>query len=140
MNVIDTAPWYGNGKSEEMLGKALQGIPRQVTASFQLLLTEQSTDWCFRSTTCEQAYYLHTKVGRYEPDIERMFDFTAERVIRSVEESLARLRLDYIDCIQALIRELLVHIAHLWQDLSDHQPVRARTLRCTTSNSRQTST
>ena len=30
VNIIDTAPWYGNGKSEEMLGKALSGIPRQV--------------------------------------------------------------------------------------------------------------
>ena len=40
------------------------------------------------------------QVGRYEPDVERMFDFTAERVTRSVEESLARLRVGYIDCIQ----------------------------------------
>eukprot|EP00960_Hanusia_phi_P047777 758580-Hanusia_phi.AAC.1 len=30
VNIIDTAPWYGQGKSEEMLGKALKGIPRQV--------------------------------------------------------------------------------------------------------------
>jgi aryl-alcohol dehydrogenase-like predicted oxidoreductase len=37
--VIDTAPWYGHGKSETVLGKALEGVPRS-------------------------AYYLNTKVGR----------------------------------------------------------------------------
>lgn len=39
INLIDTAPWYGHGKSETILGKALEGIPRN-------------------------AYYLTTKVGR----------------------------------------------------------------------------
>ena len=28
INLIDTAPWYGHGKSETVLGKALKGIPR----------------------------------------------------------------------------------------------------------------
>ena len=37
VNVIDTAPWYGHGKSEEVLGRILRDIPRN-------------------------SYYLHTKV------------------------------------------------------------------------------
>lgn len=39
INLLDTAPWYGHGKSEEVLGRALVGVPRE-------------------------AYYLNTKVGR----------------------------------------------------------------------------
>ena len=38
VNMIDTAPWYGNGASETILGKALVGVPRG-------------------------AYYLNTKVS-----------------------------------------------------------------------------
>lgn len=75
INLIDTSPWYGHGKSEEVLGKALMGIPRE-------------------------AYYLFTKCGRYEPETLKMFDFSAERVTRSVDESLGRIGVDYLDCIQ----------------------------------------
>ena len=75
INLIDTAPWYGHGKSETVLGKALAGVPRR-------------------------AYYLNTKVGRYEPQVDQMFDFTGPRVTRSVDESLARLGCGYIDSVQ----------------------------------------
>lgn len=51
---------------------------------------------------------LNTKVGRYEKEVENMFDYSAERVTRSVEESLARMGLDYIDCIQVRHCVLLV--------------------------------
>jgi len=75
VNYIDTAPWYGQGRSETVLGAALKDIPRR-------------------------AYYLATKVGRYELDSANMFDFTRERVLRSVDESLTRLGVDYVDVIQ----------------------------------------
>ena len=29
VNFLDTAPWYGQGKAEVMLGKAIEGIPRK---------------------------------------------------------------------------------------------------------------
>ncbi|XP_011663121.1 L-galactose dehydrogenase [Strongylocentrotus purpuratus] len=75
INYIDTAPWYGQGKSEEKLGKILEDIPRS-------------------------SYYIGTKVGRYEKDVEGMFDFSAERVKCSVDESLSRLGLRCVDIIQ----------------------------------------
>ncbi|ELT89044.1 hypothetical protein CAPTEDRAFT_150741 [Capitella teleta] len=75
INYIDTAPWYGQGKSESVLGQALWGVPRNM-------------------------FYVSTKVGRYEPRVEKMFDFSAQKTIQSVDESLARLRLDYIDIVQ----------------------------------------
>ena len=75
INYFDTAYWYGQGTSETFLGKALKGIARN-------------------------RYYIATKVGRYEVDIPNMFDFTAEKVTRSVEKSLQHLQLDYVDVLQ----------------------------------------
>jgi L-galactose dehydrogenase len=74
INFIDVAPYYGLTMAESVLGKALKGISRE-------------------------KYYLATKVGRYGPD-EKDFDFSAERIARSVDESLQRLRLAHIDLIQ----------------------------------------
>ncbi|OWF51720.1 L-galactose dehydrogenase-like isoform X2 [Mizuhopecten yessoensis] len=75
VNYIDVAPWYGHGKAEQVLGRALQTIPRS-------------------------SYFISTKVGRYLPEIDKMFDFGAERTIRSVDESLARLGLEKVDLVQ----------------------------------------
>jgi len=72
INYIDVAPFYGLTKAETVLGKALQGVPRD-------------------------RYYLATKIGRYGA---AEFDFTAARTYRSVDESLARLGVDYLDVIQ----------------------------------------
>lgn len=72
VNFIDCSPFYGLTKAETVLGKALKDIPRD-------------------------NYILATKVGRYGEDV---FDFSAERVTRSVDESLERMGVDYIDIIQ----------------------------------------
>lgn len=74
INLIDTAPYYGATTAETVLGKALRGLRRD-------------------------RYILATKVARYGPRIED-FDFSAERVTRSVDESLARLGVDHVDFIQ----------------------------------------
>ena len=49
------------------------------------------------------AYYIATKVGRYQPEVDRMFDFSAERTLQSVDESLERMGLDYVDVIQVRV-------------------------------------
>ncbi len=72
INLIDVSPYYGLTRAETVLGKALYGIGRD-------------------------RYILATKVGRYG-DAE--FDFSAERVVASVDESLGRLGVDHIDLIQ----------------------------------------
>lgn len=71
MNFIDTSPYYGRGLSECLLGIALRGISRD-------------------------RYYLGTKLGRYAP---RHFDFSARRVAESVDISLERLGVDYLDIV-----------------------------------------
>ena len=74
INLIDTAPYYGRTVAETVLGKALCTVPRET-------------------------YVLATKVGRYGKAQDE-FDFSAARVIRSVEESLRRLQVEYVDFIQ----------------------------------------
>lgn len=71
MNLIDTSPYYGRGLSECLLGNVLPEIPRD-------------------------QYYLCTKLGRYAP---QHFDFSPARVRESVDISLERMRVDYLDLI-----------------------------------------
>jgi D-threo-aldose 1-dehydrogenase len=71
---FDTAPLYGRGLSEQCLGQALAGRPRS-------------------------DYILATKVGRLIRDNEAVFDFSADGIRRSLEESLERLGLDRIDIV-----------------------------------------
>lgn len=83
INYIDTAPYYGQGRSEEVLGMALKDIPRS-------------------------AYYLATKVGRYEQRFEGMFDFSAKKTRESVEKSLDLLGVEYVDIIQVTFKIQLI--------------------------------
>jgi L-galactose dehydrogenase len=69
INFFDVSPFYGN--AEDVLGRALRGVPRD-------------------------RYVLCTKLGRYG---ERDFDFSAERVRSSVEDSMARLGVDHLDIV-----------------------------------------
>jgi len=47
-----------------------------------------------------QAYYIATKIGRYELDYENMFDFTIEKTRKSLKKSLELLGVNYVDVIQ----------------------------------------
>nr|ACJ38539.1 galactose dehydrogenase [Oncidium hybrid cultivar] len=72
INFFDTSPYYGATLSETVLGNCLHelAVPRG-------------------------DIIVSTKCGRYADG----FDFSAERVRRSIDESLARLRLDYVDIL-----------------------------------------
>jgi len=70
VNYFDTAPLYGKGRSEEVMGVALNGVT--------------------------EPYYLATKVGYFpEP-----FDYTRDTVLRGFDESLKRLNRDHVDLLQ----------------------------------------
>jgi L-galactose dehydrogenase len=68
---VDTSPFYGRGVSETLLGIALQGVPRD-------------------------QFTISTKLGRYDED---KFDFRPQRVQESVDTSLFRLGVDYLDIV-----------------------------------------
>jgi L-galactose dehydrogenase len=69
MTFIDTSPFYGRGMSECLLGVALRGVPRD-------------------------RYLLGSKLGRYSGE---HFDFSARRVVESVDVSLQRMGVDHLD-------------------------------------------
>ncbi|TQE12103.1 hypothetical protein C1H46_002306 [Malus baccata] len=73
INFFDTSPYYGGTLSEKVLGKSLKAlsVPRS-------------------------EYIVATKCGRYADG----FDFSADRVTKSIDESLERLLLDYVDILQ----------------------------------------
>lgn len=90
LNYFDTAPYYGSGRSETRFGEVLSGLDRE-------------------------AYVLSTKVGRVldpatEADLatsdfkdnlmlKPVYDYSHDGVMRSIEESLTRLKLDRIDAV-----------------------------------------
>jgi len=74
INLIDTAPAYGFGVSEEIVGAALDGVRTQA-----VIATKTGLEW------------RDGKVYR---------NATRARIMREVDDSLRRLRTDYIDIYQ----------------------------------------
>lgn len=71
INFIDTAPAYGFGHSEELVGQALKGR--------------------------RDAVILETKVGEHHVNGAQAWDFSPAFVRTALDESLRRLQTDYID-------------------------------------------
>jgi D-threo-aldose 1-dehydrogenase len=98
MNYFDTAPLYGHGLAEERLGRILGSVTKP--------------------------FVLQTKVGRVlnwvekadsvpwfpdaDPHIQPVFDYSADGIKRSLEDSLKRLGVDHIDI--ALMHDAENHI------------------------------
>jgi aryl-alcohol dehydrogenase-like predicted oxidoreductase len=86
INVIDTAPVYGFGRSEEIVGKAI-------------------ADGRLRSRVL-----IATKVGLEWRDGQALRNASRERVMREIDDSLRRLGTDYIDVYQVHWPDPLVAI------------------------------
>ncbi|MEJ6574443.1 MAG: aldo/keto reductase [Actinomycetes bacterium] len=98
MNYFDTAPLYGHGLAEERLGRILGSVTKP--------------------------FVLQTKVGRVlnwvekadpvpwfpdaDPHIQPVFDYSADGIKRSLDDSLKRLGVDHIDI--ALMHDAENHI------------------------------
>jgi len=101
MNYFDTAPLYGHGLAEERLGRILGSVTKPF-----------------------ENFVLQTKVGRVlnwvekadpvpwfpdaDPHIQPVFDYSADGIKRSLEDSLKRLGVDRIDI--ALMHDAENHI------------------------------
>ena len=91
ITTIDTAPAYGFGRSEELIGKALNGVPR---SKYQLL-TKFGLNWL----TGEGEYFFDSVDNDGKPF--KMYKWASrDRVIKECEDSLRRLGTDYIDLLQ----------------------------------------
>jgi len=71
VNFYDTAPLYGSGHSEKMLGKAFQH--------------------------CREKVVISTKVGIQ--DFSGRHDFSPQNIVDSLNQSLKRIRTDYVDAL-----------------------------------------
>ena len=91
ITTIDTAPVYGFGKSEELVGLAMQGKPRD---SYQIL-TKFGMNW----TSAEGEYYFDTSDNDGKP-IKVYKWSSSKRIMQECEDSLRRLKTDYIDLYQ----------------------------------------
>ncbi|EHQ28779.1 aldo/keto reductase [Mucilaginibacter paludis] len=88
---IDTAPIYGQGKSEELVGKAIKGIARDKVQ----ILTKYGMRWDDNKGTL--AFKSKDNDGK---DIDIYKYAGKESVISECENSLKRLGTDYIDLYQ----------------------------------------
>jgi aryl-alcohol dehydrogenase-like predicted oxidoreductase len=102
INLIDTAPVYGFGASEEIVGAALDGVRAQTV--------------------------IATKTGLEWRDGKIYRNATGERILREVDESLRRLRTDYIDIYQVHWPDPLVPVeetAEAMRSLYEQGKIRA---------------
>ena len=91
ITTIDTAPVYGFGKSEELVGKAMQGIRRD---TYQIL-TKFGMNW-----QTEEGEYSFDSVDN-DGNPFKMYKWASkEKVMQECEDSLRRLKTDYIDLYQ----------------------------------------
>ena len=104
INLIDTAPAYGFGVSEEIVGRAITGSGLRSQA------------------------IIATKVGLEWRDGKVYRNATRDRIMREIDESLLRLRTDYIDIYQVHWPDPLVPIeetAYAMRALYDQGKIRA---------------
>jgi aryl-alcohol dehydrogenase-like predicted oxidoreductase len=89
INLIDTAPIYGHGHSEEIVGKAMRAHGRR------------------------EAFFIATKAGLEWNEHGVFANSTTARLRRELEDSLRRLGTDFIDLYQVHWPDTLVPIAEV---------------------------
>lgn len=88
---IDTAPVYGQGLSEQIVGEAIKGIPRDKVQ----ILTKYGLSW----NTKEGAFFFDSFDNQGKP-LKIYKNARKETIMRECETSLKLLDTDYIDLYQ----------------------------------------
>jgi len=89
INLIDTAPIYGRGRAEEIVGKVMRAHGRR------------------------DAFYIATKAGLEWNERGVFANSTTARLRRELEDSLRRLSTDYIDLYQIHWPDTLIPVAEV---------------------------
>jgi aryl-alcohol dehydrogenase-like predicted oxidoreductase len=91
VTAIDTAPAYGQGESEEIVGEAIQDLPRDKVQ----ILTKYGLRWDLAKGT------FYFKSNDNSGNAIDLYKYAGkESIIQECEASLRRLRTDYIDLYQ----------------------------------------
>lgn len=93
--LIDTAPLYGVGLSEVRLGAALRGVPRN------RFVMSSKVGRRLHGARIETGAFdaIGQPIYKTTDRLEPVFDYSYDGVMRSYEESLERLGLDYLDVV-----------------------------------------
>jgi aryl-alcohol dehydrogenase-like predicted oxidoreductase len=97
INLFDTAPIYGRGRAEEIIGKAMRAHGRRAS------------------------FYVATKAGLEWNERGVFANSTAARLRREIEDSLRRLGTDYIDLYQIHWPDTLVPVGEVAGVLMEFQ-------------------
>ncbi|MBS1659438.1 MAG: aldo/keto reductase [Bacteroidetes bacterium] len=107
---IDTAAVYGQGLSEEIVGEALQGIPRdkvQIMTKFGMRWDLAKGDFAFKSKDNDgKPLDIYKYAGK-------------ESIIKECEDSLRRLKTDYIDLYQQHWPDVTTPISETMEALAE---------------------
>mmetsp|Transcript_20073 Transcript_20073/g.30390 ORF Transcript_20073/g.30390 Transcript_20073/m.30390 type:complete len:500 (-) Transcript_20073:124-1623(-) len=112
ITLLDTAPWYGHGSSEVVIGYAMRQLlvdaaidkesgQREEIHSNNMSI-EQNTQHVNNSFKRIQRKELiiNTKVGRYDASPRLQFDFSYDMTLKSAKRSVSRMNCGYIDVLQ----------------------------------------
>ncbi|MDR0336549.1 MAG: aldo/keto reductase [Planctomycetaceae bacterium] len=104
INLIDTAPMYGYGLAEEIVGNAIHDRRSQVVVATKCGIVWDTEDWA--SGKGELHFYADENGLTQKANHYRFYRYLKpESIIREVEASLKRLRTDYIDLLQTHAQE-----------------------------------
>lgn len=95
LRYFDTAPWYGNTKSEHRVGQLLRQQPRDdfvITTKVGRVYSRPEEPDSF-----DQSPWMKRWRGGLPFDLR--FDYTADGILRSYEDSLMRLGLNRVDAL-----------------------------------------
>ncbi|MFF5546953.1 aldo/keto reductase [Streptomyces olivaceoviridis] len=93
---FDTAPFYGAGLSEIRLGEVLSGMPRDayvLSTKVGRVILDEAEDPAARDLGEKGGLFEH---GRPNKMVD---DYSADATLRSIEDSLKRLRTDRLDIV-----------------------------------------
>ncbi len=107
---IDTAPIYGQGDSEEIVGEALQGIARDKVQ----IITKYGMRW----DLAKGDFAMKSKDNNGK-DIDVYKYAGRESIIKECEDSLRRLKTDYIDLYQIHWPESTTPIQETMETVAD---------------------
>ena len=112
VTTLDTAPFYGLGLSEELIGDALKGKNRSEVQ----ILTKFGLVWDGINQGKGEHFFDLDENGKKIP----VYKYTSKNnIIKEVEESLKRLKTDYIDLLQLHWADDTTPIAETMEALND---------------------